>query len=78
VGTGKPADALTAEEQAARAGYAARAVKDLRAAVDHGYRDVAHIESDLDLDAVRQEPGYRTIIGELKAVGAWLTFPVLP
>jgi tetratricopeptide (TPR) repeat protein len=78
VGAGKPADALTAEERAARADYTARALKELRAAVDHGFRDVAHIESDPDFDGLRQEPGYRAIVAELKAVRTWLTFPVLP
>jgi tetratricopeptide (TPR) repeat protein len=78
VGAGKPADALTAEEKAARADYITRAVKELRAAADHGFRDVAHIEADPDLDALHQEAGYRSLVAELKAVPAWLTFPVLP
>jgi tetratricopeptide (TPR) repeat protein len=78
VGAGKPADLLTAEERAARADYTARALKELRAAVDHGFRDVAHMESDPDFDALRHEPGYRAIVAELKVVRTWLTFPVLP
>jgi tetratricopeptide (TPR) repeat protein len=78
VGAGKPADQLTAEQKAARALYTARALKDLRAAADHGYRDVEKIESDPDLAALRPEAGYRALVGELKAARAWLTFPVLP
>ena len=31
-----------------------------------------------DLDALHQEAGYRSLVAELKAVPAWLTFPVLP
>jgi tetratricopeptide (TPR) repeat protein len=78
VGAGKPADALAAEEKTARADYVARAVKELRAAADHGFRDVAHIEADPDLDALHQEAGYRALVAELKAVRVWLIFPVLP
>lgn len=78
VGAGKPADALTAEEKAARADYAARAVKELRAASDHGFRDVGQIESDPDLNALHGEAGYRALVAELKALRVWLTFPVLP
>jgi hypothetical protein len=78
VGAGKAADALTAEEKAARAGYADRAIKDLRAAADHGFRSVEKIESDSDLDALHQEAGYRAFVAELKALRVWVTFPALP
>jgi len=78
VGTGKAPDALTAEEKAARAGYAAQAVKDLRAAADHGFRDLAKIETDPDLDVLRSDAGYKTFIAELKAIRFGLIFPVLP
>jgi tetratricopeptide (TPR) repeat protein len=77
VGAGNEPDALPAEDRAARADYAARAIKELRAASDHGFRDVEKMESDPDLDALRRDPGYRALVGELKAVRAWLTFPVL-
>jgi tetratricopeptide (TPR) repeat protein len=78
VGRDKPAGDLTDEEKAARAEYAARAVKDLRAAWAHGFRDVAMMESDFDLDPLRPDPGYRAFAAELRALRAWLTFPVLP
>ncbi|HKI33895.1 MAG TPA: hypothetical protein VKA46_18725 [Gemmataceae bacterium] len=78
VGEGKAADVLTAEEKASRADYAARAVKELRAAAGHGFRDLEKIESDPDLDALHQEAAYRAFVGELKALRVWLTFPVLP
>jgi hypothetical protein len=78
VGMGKPAEALTPEEKASRADYAARAQKDLRAAADHGFRNLEKIESDPDLDSLRSEAGYRALVAELKALRAWLTVPVLP
>ncbi len=78
VGADKPADALTVEEKAARADYAARAVKELRAAAAHGFRDVDKIEADPDLDALHAEAGYRAFVAELKALRLWVTVPVLP
>jgi tetratricopeptide (TPR) repeat protein len=62
----------------ARAEYVARALGELRAAADHGFRDVETIESDPDFDALRAEPGYRAFVAELKARRLWLTLPVLP
>jgi tetratricopeptide (TPR) repeat protein len=78
VGAGKSDSDLTAEEKAARANYAARAVKELRAAADHGFRYVEKIETDLDLDALHGEAGYRALVAELKALRQWIIFPVLP
>jgi len=78
VGRGKPVEALSPEEKAARAGYAAQAVKDLRAAFDHGFTNMELLESDPDLDVLRAEAGYRSLIAELKALRQWITFPVLP
>jgi tetratricopeptide (TPR) repeat protein len=78
VAAGKPADALTDEEKGTQAEYARRALEALRAAADHGFRNVAKIESDPDLDALHQEAGYRALVGELKALPVWLTFPALP
>ncbi len=67
-----------AKEKAERDGYAARAVADLRAAADRGFRDVEKIESDPDLDALHTEAGYRAIVGGLKMRRIALTVPVLP
>ncbi len=78
VGTGQPADALTPEEKALRAEYVARALKDLRAAAEHGFRNVEKIESDPDLAPLRSEAGYRALLAELKVLRAWVTFPVPP
>jgi tetratricopeptide (TPR) repeat protein len=78
IGEGKTADALTAEEKASRADYTARAVQELHAAAEHGFRELEKIESDPDLDALRQDAGYRAFVIGLKVRRLWLTFPVLP
>jgi predicted esterase/Tfp pilus assembly protein PilF len=38
----------------------------LKRAIELGFRDVRHIESDSDLDNIRETPEYKTIIRELK------------
>jgi tetratricopeptide (TPR) repeat protein len=80
VGRGKSADDLSAEEKAARAGYATQAIKALRAAFDHGFHNIEHLENDPDLDVLHTEADYRSLIDELKGLRLrlWLTFPVLP
>jgi tetratricopeptide (TPR) repeat protein len=78
VGAGQAADALPAEEKAARAEYIARALKELRAAAGHGFHSVEKIESDPDLDALHKEADYRALVAELKALRVWVTLPVLP
>jgi tetratricopeptide (TPR) repeat protein len=78
VAPGKAADALTAEEKAARAAYAGRAVRALREAVAHGFKDLTLLEIDPDLATLRPEAGYRAVVNELKVWRAGLTFPVLP
>jgi len=54
------------------AGETAQAVARLREMLELGYRDVAHIQSDSDFDAIRKDPGYRAVIAEMKAIpDAW-------
>jgi hypothetical protein len=43
-----------------------RAVAALRTSVEHGYPDWAWIEQDRDLVAIRETPGYRSIVADLK------------
>ncbi len=50
------------EEQDARAQYAKHAVGALNQAMVSGYRDMAHLVADADLDIIRPEDGYRAII----------------
>ncbi len=45
-------------------GQKAEAVASLRQAVEHGYLDFRHLQSDSDLDAIREEPGYLEIMAE--------------
>jgi hypothetical protein len=66
----KPPDRLTAEEAATRARYVALALKDLAAAVRRGYKDVAHMEADADLAALRPEKEYEELVHRLKAATA--------
>ncbi len=42
------------------------AVRELDRAVRLGYRDVAHIERDTDLDNLRQHPAYLTLMRRLR------------
>ncbi|OHB35455.1 MAG: hypothetical protein A2Y08_03745 [Planctomycetes bacterium GWA2_40_7] len=35
-------------------------------AIDLGYNDIRHMESDSDLDGLRDEDGYKTLINKLK------------
>jgi tetratricopeptide (TPR) repeat protein len=46
--------------------YATRALEFLRQAVAKGYKDVAHIKKDLDLDALRQREDFKKLIAELE------------
>jgi tetratricopeptide (TPR) repeat protein len=61
-------DAVAQAERAER--YAARAVELLRQAVQKGYRDLAHLKSDKDLDTLRQRDDFRKLSVELGAPGS--------
>ena len=56
--------------------HAARAVALLRQAVAAGYKDVAHMKKDPDLDALRAQPDFQKLVEELerkqgRAVPLW-------
>lgn len=42
------------------------AVKWLKQAYEHGFRDLAHISRDMDLDKIRRTPAFRAAMGELE------------
>jgi tetratricopeptide (TPR) repeat protein/tRNA A-37 threonylcarbamoyl transferase component Bud32 len=67
VAPAKGTDRLTPEQAATRARYVARALQDLAAAVQRGYKDVAHLEADADLAALRSEKEYVRLADGLKA-----------
>jgi serine/threonine protein kinase/tetratricopeptide (TPR) repeat protein len=60
-------DRLSPEESATRARYVTRALQDLAAGVERGYRDMPHLEFDPDLAALHSEKEYLQLIGRLKA-----------
>ena len=45
------------------------AMKMLRDAVSKGYRDVAHMKKDTDLDPLRQREDFQKLIAELEGKG---------
>jgi hypothetical protein len=47
--------------------YADRAVATLRQAVRNGFKDVARMKKDTDLDALRSHPEFRKLLKELEA-----------
>jgi tetratricopeptide (TPR) repeat protein len=65
VARGKPPEAFSPEESAARTRYAARALEHLTRAVEAGYEDTRRIKSDPDLAAVRSEKGYGELLRRL-------------
>jgi serine/threonine protein kinase len=67
VARGKKPDQLTSAESKARARYAACAIDALTEAMGRGYRNVAHLEIDPDLAAIRSEEGYKKLVRSLKA-----------
>lgn len=49
-----------------RKGDKKNAIDALRRAIDKGFKDTARIETDKDLDPLRQEPGYKKLLETLK------------
>ena len=45
-------------------GFTGEAIMALRAALERGYDDFEYLESDSDLDSLRDEPAYRTLMRE--------------
>jgi serine/threonine-protein kinase len=50
--------------------YAARAVALLRQAVQKGYKNIAELKKDADLDCLRQRPDFQQLLAELEAKAA--------
>ena len=48
-------------------GDVSKALKSLGKAIDLGYNDIEHLESDSDLDGLRDEAGYKKLINKLKS-----------
>ncbi len=57
--------ALTPEDRKLQREYAAKAVDALRHAMANDYRDVVSIETEPDLDPIRQEPGLKSLVVDL-------------
>jgi hypothetical protein len=47
-------------------GNVSKALKSLGKAIDLGYNDIEHLESDSDLNGLRDEAGYKKLINKLK------------
>ena len=47
--------------------YAGRAVELLRQAVAKGYKDIAHLKRDKDLDALRQRGDFKLLLAGLES-----------
>jgi len=62
----------------ARSGDAGGAVAALQDAVRVGYRDLAALEADADLESIRGEPGYRAAVEQLRAAAAPTPTPAAP
>jgi serine/threonine protein kinase len=58
----------TQREEAAQF-YGVAAMKLLREAVNKGFKDVAHIKQDTDLDPLRQRDDFRKLVAELEGKG---------
>jgi tetratricopeptide (TPR) repeat protein len=56
-----------ADEPETREKYAARAVELLRQAIAKGYKDVAHMKKDTDLDALRPRDDFKKLVADLEA-----------
>jgi hypothetical protein len=55
---------------ASLAGHHDESVEWLRKAIDAGFEDLPHIQSDPDLDAIREHPGYLEQVARLEALRA--------
>jgi tetratricopeptide (TPR) repeat protein len=64
---GREKAALSAAEQAERQGYCDQAVGALRQAVTRGFRDATKLETEQDLEPLRDRSDFRQLIAELKA-----------
>jgi hypothetical protein len=42
----------------------ADAIQELRSALEHGYEDFSYLESDRDLESLRDQPGYQDLLRE--------------
>jgi serine/threonine-protein kinase len=65
VAHGKAAEQLTPDERDQQKGYARQAVEALRQARANGYRDVKALQTDPDLDPVRESAEFRTLLDEM-------------
>jgi tetratricopeptide (TPR) repeat protein len=64
VAHGKDEGSLTAAEGQLRQEYCDRAVEALRQAKAQGYKDVRNLQAEPDLDPIRQDKGFRQLMGE--------------
>jgi serine/threonine-protein kinase len=56
---------LTSDEARLRQDYTAKALEALQQAVAHGYRDAVSIETEPDLDSVRDQSAFKTLLANL-------------
>jgi serine/threonine protein kinase len=57
---------LTPEQRQLRADFAGQAIEALQTAVGLGYRDVYNLETEPDLDAVREVPEFKALLDQLR------------
>jgi serine/threonine-protein kinase len=55
-----------ATEGTLREHYTAQALESLRQAVSHGYKDVVSLETEPDLDSLREQPNFQAFLTELR------------
>jgi tetratricopeptide (TPR) repeat protein len=67
IGWAKRDDALTPAERAERQRLGDEAIKALRRAIDGGWRNVAHMNKDEDLDSLRERDDFKKLIAELSS-----------
>jgi len=64
---GKDDQALSADERDRRQHYARAAIAALEQSVERGFKDLIGLETDPDLDSIRGEAGYKSIVERLKS-----------